>query len=786
MASSYCCSAAPIWSLAPYLSHRPMTSRLAFASRLPVVLTVLAAPLHAQTTDGAAATDPSKPAELSQIVVYGNGAVRAEQTVSAQAIDLLAPGSSPLKAIARLPGVALQSSDPFGTYELGTRLSVRGFNQSQMGYTLDGVPLGDMFYNTWNGLHISRAIAAENIDRVVFAQGAGGLGVASTSNLGGSLQFHSRPLEDKAGGEVAATYGSDATTHVFARAETGQLSTGTRLSISGVYHDADKWKGSGTQPDRKLNTKWEQEIGRATLTTWINYSLHRERNYADLSPATLRTIGYDLDFLAPDYATAILLSQVDANRKAAAARKPLPFPSAGTQFPAPYKTVNDTYYDSGGIRRDWLGASTLEVPVGDWLSLKGTYYRHTDKGSGGIYTPAVFSPDGFPLSVRTTEYGVDRDGALLEATATLGAHSVQATYWYEDNRGSTDRNYYAASPSHRPDVTDFLSDPFRSDFLTDLTTITNQVSLSDRWSVNDRLTLDAGFKGAKVRNGIVTRAGTPFINGRIEAKDWFQPQVGAAWRVGGSEFFANYAENMRAFQSSFRGPFGTTQAGFEAIRGTLKPETSRTVEGGWRFDADALRGSLTLYHVKFENRLLAAFSSANILGNPSVLQNVGSVTSQGVEAGLTWRIDPALSLIGSYSYNDSQYDDDTVNGTTTVPTRGVRPVDTPEQLAKLELNYDNGTVFGNLSGAYTSKRNVTYTGDVTTPGYTLVDATLGYRLAGGIWDNSEIQLNATNLLDKRYIAALGSGQFFNTAASLNNTMQAGAPLQVFVTLRKKF
>ena len=81
---------------------------------------------------------------------------------------------------------------------------------------------------------------------------------------------------------------------------------------------------------------------------------------------------------------------------------------------------------------------------------------------------------------------------------------------------------------------------------------------------------------------------------------------------------------------------------------------------------------------------------------------------------------------------------------------------------------------------------MTYTGDVTTPGYTLIDATLGYRLAGGIWDNSEIQLNATNLLDKRYIAALGSGQFFNTAASLNNTMQAGAPRQVFVTLRKKF
>lgn len=71
----------------------------------------------------------------------------------------------------------------------------------------------------------------------------------------------------------------------------------------------------------------------------------------------------------------------------------------------------------------------------------------------------------------------------------------------------------------------------------------------------------------------------PFINGKIAAKDWFQPQIGATYRVGRQEFFANYAENMRAYISSFRGPFGTTQAGFEAIRGVLKPETSRTIEG---------------------------------------------------------------------------------------------------------------------------------------------------------------------------------------------------------------
>ena len=747
-----------------------------------------AGPPAPQASADAGADSQADTAADGEIVVYGTGRVRQEQTVGRPAIDILAPGSSPLKAVARLPGVALQSSDPFGSYELGTRLSVRGFNQSQMGYTLDGVPLGDMFYNNHNGLHISRAIAAENIARVDVSQGAGGLGIASTSNLGGNLEFVSRTPSETLGGEIDATYGMYDTKHVFARIDSGDLGTGTLLSLSGVYHDADKWKGYGKQTDRKVNAKIVQRLGDATLTGWLDYSLHKERNYADLSPATLSRIGYNLDFLRPDFATAVLLSQVSANQTAAAGKKALPFPTAGTVFPAPYTNVNDTYYDSGGFRRDWLGALTLAVPVAEWLDATATYYHHYDRGSGGIYTPAVFSPGGFPLSVRTTEYGINRDGGIANLNARLGAHSIQIGYWHEDNKASTDRNYYAVSQTDRPNVTDLLKNPFRSDFLTDLTTVTNQYHVSDSWRLSDALTIAGGFKGAKVRNGIVTSFGTPFINGHIQAKDWFQPQIGATYKLGRQEFFANYAENMRAYISSFRGPFGTTQAGFEAIRGTLKPETSRTIEGGWRFDLGAVRGVLALYDVKFRNRLLAAFSGANILGNPSILQNVGSVTSRGVEIGATYRVARALSLIGSYSYNDSTYDDNTVNGTAApVPTKGVRTVDTPAHLAKGEVNYDDGQLFGNFSGAYTSRRNVTYTGDVTVKGYVLFDAAFGYRfpkesaLAG-----FELQVNGVNLFNKNYIAALGSGQFFNNATSLNNTLQAGSPREIFGTIRKRF
>ena len=158
-----------------------------------------------------------------------------------------------------------------------------------------------------------------------------------------------------------------------------------------------------------------------------------------------------------------------------------------------------------------------------------------------------------------------------------------------------------------------------------------------------------------------------------------------------------------------------------------------------------------------------------------------------MEVAATYRVTPGLSLIGSYSYNDSTYDDDTVNGTASVATKGVRTVDTPAHLAKGEVNYDDGRFFGNLAGAYTSQRNVTYIGDVKVKGYVLFDAAIGYRFSDtGALAGVEVQVNAANLFDKNYSAALGSGQFFNNATSLNNTLQAGSPRQVFGTIRKRF
>src|SRR6202000_249989 len=114
----------------------------------------------------------------------------------------IVPGISPLKAIETMPGVLYETADPWGNNEQNESLVVHGFTTQQLGYTMDGVPLGDQEYGNYNGLSPSRALSSENVRRVSLSSGTGSLGVASTSNLGGAIETFSVDPTDGFGVDV--------------------------------------------------------------------------------------------------------------------------------------------------------------------------------------------------------------------------------------------------------------------------------------------------------------------------------------------------------------------------------------------------------------------------------------------------------------------------------------------------------------------------------------------------------------------------------------------------------
>ena len=758
----------------------------------------VASPLYA--ADEGIADDAVVAETADEIVVFGRGETRQVQELNSKDLLILAPGTSPLKAIEKLPSVNFQSADPFGTYEWSSRVTIRGFSQDRLGYTLDGIPLGDSTYGNNNGLHIGRAIISENIGVIRVSQGSGSIGTQATNNLGGTLEFFSADPSDGFGVDANATYGSENTVRGFGRVNFGEAG-GIRGFVSGVYHNAEKWKGGGDQRNWQFNAKAIIPVGEAEFDAYFAYSDRAEQDYQDLSLEMIGRLGYDWDNFFPDYATAVRVADIAANRgETGATRFNL---AAGTVYPAPIATVDDAYYDASGLRKDTLGAYGLTAPLGEGVTFKIKAYYHDNTGQGTWGTPYVPSPNGVPLSVRTTEYDIQRGGVFGSLNAEVGDHELTVGAWYEHNDFTQARRFYAYESRTTPgrDHTKFQRSPFRTDWEFNFNTDTLQYYVQDKISLGD-LTINLGWKGFEVNNEANPTIAGGRAAGKIRSRDWFQPHAGVAYAVNDKvEFFGGFTQVTRAFVSSTTtGPFSTTQAGFNAIRGSLKPEESDTYELGTRYTDPVFNGVIAVYYVKFRNRLLGITTGAGIIGNPAVLQNVGSVRSVGFEAAGDVRLGGGLRLFATYSYNDSTYEDDVLNsvGALIAATDGKSVVDTPKHMLRGEIAYDSDSFFGRVGANYMSKRYFTYTNAINlnpvtrapldqlgfVPDRVLVDATLGYRFDMGLRKPIEVQLNATNLLDKRYISTIGSNGFGN--ASDNQTFLAGSPQQFFATVKVGF
>lgn len=735
--------------------------------------TIFAAGAVAQTSAPAPA---SAAEELQEIVIFSRGVARQQQSVSAEQIDYLPAGTSPLKAIEKMPGVNFQSADPFGAYEWSTRIVVRGFNQNQMGFTLDGIPLGDMSYGNHNGLHISRAVPSENVGRVVLSQGSGALGTASTSNLGGSIEFYSADPRQDMAARLDLTGGSHGTKRGFARLDSGALGAGgPRVSLSVADATAEKWKGAGDQDQRMYNLKIVQPIGeQGALTAYYNQSERAENDYQDLSFDIIRRRGWEWDNFAPDWNAAL---------RAAVSCSASGYSNA--------IVCDDAYWNAAGIREDKLGYLALSLPAGEGLSFDVKAYLHRNEGQGLWGTPYVPTPGGAPLSVRTTEYDIDRKGAIAAARWTLGAHQLEAGLWIEANDFAQARRFYPESSLSGPtqQFTDFLSGPLLTQWAYTFDTKTRQYHLQDSITVSDALRFNVGVKGMRVENTITTVTG-PAKAGTIDVSEAFLPQAGFAYSiVDGAEIFGQYARNARAFVSAnTAGPFSTTAAGFQAIKDTLQPETSDTLELGLRFRAEAIEGVITAYRVAFDDRLLAIQQGPGIVGNPSVLANVGSVVTNGVEMAVNWRPLEHFSWFNSFAWNDSTFDNDYTTNGAVVPVKGKTVPDAPEFLFKSELAYDNGQLFVRADANYVDSRYYTFLNQGKVPDYTVLNGSIGYRFAKlAFVEELTLQGSVTNATDELYISTVGSNGFVN--ADPNGTAQTllrGAPRQYFISLKAKF
>ncbi|MFT5588139.1 MAG: iron complex outermembrane receptor protein [Bradyrhizobium sp.] len=720
-----------------------------------MVLQALALSAHAQV----AAPAPEV------VTVFGQGQTRQLQKLTSADLAQALPGTSPLKTLEKLPGVSFQSADPFGAYEWSTRFSVRGFNQNQMGFTLDGIPLGDMSYGNNNGLHISRAISSENIRTVNLSQGSGAVGTASTSNLGGTVQFLSMDPSDTLGGTFAQTFGSDSTYRTFARFDTGMLPSDTKIAVSVTRHRSDKWKGQGSQDLDQFNSKLVQRFGDNKLSVFYNHSDRKEIDYQDMSLEMTRRLGYKWDNYAPNFQQAVN--------------------AARGIYTAGETSIDDAYYQASGLRKDDLAGATLDVKLSESTVLKTTLYHHHNVGQGHWYTPYTPTSAVMPISIRTTEYSIGRDGVISDLTWDFGQHTINGGFWAERSLHDVTRNFYAVVDNR--DTNSYLTNPFFTQFKQNYVTTTTQFYAQDTVSMmDDKLKLNFGFKSPKVAINSASVVGTRAA-GTVVAEKTFLPQVGLNYALTrDDELFTSLAENMRAFSPGIGGVFSQSQSSFNATSASLKPETSTSFEAGYRFKRARLSGSIAAYHTEFKDRQLGIQNCPAIVGCASTFANVGKVVTNGFEAAADLKLAPQWSLFNSLTYNDSKYKSDYLNNGV-IATNGKQVVDAPRLMFNTELSYENEHWFARTNAKFTDKRYYTYLNDASVPHFWLMNLSAGYKLKSvGAVKDVTIQFNVDNLLNKDYFSTIGSNGFSNSdPKGTSQTLLVGAPRQMFLTIGGK-
>ena len=797
------------------------------AQAAPEVLAKAAAP---------AASDASGESESAVAeVVVTQRATRSAVALPAVEIQKLLPGINPLKAIQTLPGVLFQTADPWGNNEQNLSLFVHGFSTQQLGYTLDSVPLGDQQYGNYNGLSVSRAISSENVSNVVLSSGAGSLGVASTSNLGGAIETFSREPSATRGIDIRQTFGSYDTFRTFARVDTGDLGNGRSGYLSYVRQDARAWDFDGQQGGHQINAKFVQATeGGGKLTLYADWQTKVEPNEDatafgnQQTAATQAFTPYSRPFIFPNLAQGIAYLQGGLPGS--------PPVSAGNNF---------RNYFSAAQRADVLGYAKYEAPIGAGARLSVQGYGHYDYGRGIVAgpinqagLPGLFSAyfpqlvvggsatsagslqnlvnlfGGTGYEVRTTEYSITRGGVIANLNWEIGNHAIEAGLWYEHNRSTQHRKWYPFSAANN-DLTPYdtpkapaVFEQYAFLFDTDVV----QLHLQDAWRILPTLTLQAGVKASlqtagdtvltQQRNLPTANPPTLYPTGSITTNEGFLPQFGALWDVTEREqVFVNAQKNLRQFipygaGSNFYGssPWSLgSQAAFDLFRSTVEPETSWTYEVGLRSNRPVSLGPLTgvqaqleYYHVDFSNRLFNVAAYNFINPGASILVNVGGVTTDGVDLALTLAFGPHFRIYNALSYNKSTYDDNYLSGANAavVPIAGKQVPLTSEWLNKSIVSISYGPFEGQLTADYVGDRPVTYLNDLyVAPIFQLgLQASYAFELAQAPWLKSpRVAVNVSNLNDEK-----GVSTAVVTGPSGGYQGFPLAPRQVFVTLSASF
>ena len=229
------------------------------------------------------------------------------------------------------------------------------------------------------------------------------------------------------------------------------------------------------------------------------------------------------------------------------------------------------------------------------------------------------------------------------------------------------------------------------------------------------------------------------------------PKIGAVVKVGGGvSLFANYAAGFKAPEPSQVNQFFENLAfGYRSEPNPdLKPETSRSIEGGIRFSSDHVFASITGFSGRFRNFISQqAVSGTGLPRDPLIYQfiNLSKVRIKGLEGKVEMRADNGLNAQLAIAYARG----DVTEGVGVGPLQSIDPL---KLVAGIGWRDPGGRFGGQLIATHSARKAIDRTGGCSDlpcyrPGaFTILDATAFVKVDERI----TLRAGIFNILDKKY------------------------------------
>lgn len=213
------------------------------------------------------------------------------------------------------------------------------------------------------------------------------------------------------------------------------------------------------------------------------------------------------------------------------------------------------------------------------------------------------------------------------------------------------------------------------------------------------------------------------------------------------------------------------EAGFDSAGSPLEPETGRQYEVGIKYQPVGWNSFITLSAFELTRQNVTRYGS---VGNPNDVFQTGEITSRGIELEGVASLTSGVDLRLAYTWLDTEMSKATNVNEDGSSNQGNTPFGVPTHSASLWANYkvQSGVLEGLGLGAGVRYVGSTYGDDANTfkvPAVTLVDAAISYN-----WKDLQLQVSASNLFDKTYVASCfneASGCFYGEGRRVTGTLK---------------